>query len=251
MDRRAERAGAGRGPREGRRDEGEEDGREAARAALTERCLRGPDEGLQCRAIRGRARARPARAGSGSLPPNHPIREATIAARDDRTRVNSHIRISPVRLIGADGDQVGIVPLDQAREAARQAGLDLVEVAATARPPVVRVMDWGKHQYEQQKAAREAKKRQHTVDVKEVKFRPLTDQHDFDIKVRNARRFLQKGKKVKVTVRYRGREMRRPELGRKVLDEVRSRLEDVAAVESRSDALEARQMGMTLAPARE
>ncbi|HEV2148834.1 MAG TPA: translation initiation factor IF-3 [Longimicrobiaceae bacterium] len=165
--------------------------------------------------------------------------------------MNNQIRISPVRLIGADGEQVGIVALDQAREAARSAGLDLVEVAATARPPVVRVMDWGKHQYEQQKAAREARKRQHTVDVKEVKFRPLTDTHDFDVKVRNARRFLEKGKKVKVTVRYRGREMRRPELGRKVLDDVSEALGDVAEVENRSDRFEARQLFMTLAPARE
>jgi translation initiation factor IF-3 len=165
--------------------------------------------------------------------------------------VNDGIRISPVRLVDADGEQVGIVPLDQAREAARAAGLDLVEVAATARPPVVRVMDWGKHQYEQQKAAKEARRRQHTVDVKEVKFRPLTDTHDFDVKVRNARRFLEKGKKVKVTVRYRGREMRRPELGRQVLDDVSETLGDLAQVEARSDSFEGRQLFMTLAPARE
>lgn len=165
--------------------------------------------------------------------------------------MNDQIRISPVRLIGADGEQVGIVPLDQAKAAAREAGLDLVEVAARARPPVVRVMDWGKHQYEQQKAAKEARKRQHTVDVKEVKFRPLTDTHDFDVKVRNARRFLEKGKKVKVTVRYRGREMRRPELGRKLMDDVSEALEPLAEVETRSDSFEGRQLTMMLAPKRE
>lgn len=168
----------------------------------------------------------------------------------NQTRVNDRIRISPVRLIGADGEQVGIVSLEQAREAAREAGLDLVEVAATARPPVVRVMDWGRHQYEQQKAAREARKRQHTVDVKEVKFRPLTEQHDFEVKVRNARRFLASGKKVRVTVRYRGREMRRPELGRKVLDQAAEALADLGAVESRNDVMEARQLSMVMAPAR-
>ena len=179
-------------------------------------------------------------------PHTQPRKEDIIATT--RTRVNSQIRISPVRLIGPDGEQVGIVSLDRAREVAGEHGLDLVEVAAGARPPVVRVMDWGKHQYEQQKAAKEARKRQHTVDVKEVKFRPLTDSHDFDIKLRNARRFLDKGKKVKITVRYRGREMRRPEMGRGVMDQVAEALSGRAVVESRNDKLEARQMTMMLAP---
>lgn len=192
----------------------------------------------------------PARAtGAVGSPTLEPRKEDIIATT--RTRVNDQIRISPVRLIGPDGEQVGIVSLDRAREVAQQSGLDLVEVAANARPPVVRVMDWGKHQYEQQKAAKEARKRQHTVDVKEVKFRPLTESHDFDVKVRNARRFLNKGKKVKITVRYRGREMRRPELGRTLMDQVVEALSDEAVVESRSDRLEARQMNMMLAPSPE
>ena len=203
--------------------------------------MRGPDSGVQCSATRGAA----------PLPDVNRERRSTIATTNERTRVNDQIRISPVRLIGADGEQVGIVPLDQAKAAAKEAGLDLVEVAARARPPVVRVMDWGKHQYEQQKAAKEARKRQHTVDVKEVKFRPLTDTHDFDVKLRNARRFLEKGKKVKVTVRYRGREMRRPELGRKLMDDVSEALEPLAEVETRNDRFEGRQLTMMLAPKRE
>lgn len=176
-----------------------------------------------------------------------------IATRRDITnkgpRTNDQIRISPVRLIGADSEQVGVVPLDVAREHARQAGMDLVEIAPRARPPVVRVMDWGKHQYEEQKRKKEAKKKQHTIDVKEVKFRPGTDTHDFEVKLRNARRFLKQGKKVKVTVRYRGREMRRPELGVDMLDQVVDEVKDIATVEARQDRLEARQMMLMLAPA--
>lgn len=138
--------------------------------------------------------------------------------------------------------------MEVARENAREQGLDLVEVAADARPPVVRILDWGKHQYEQQKQAKEARKRQHTVDVKEVKFRPATGQHDFDTKVKNARKFLENGKKVKVTVRYRGREMRRPELGREVLTQVVEAVDDLATVEARNDRIEGRQLTMMLAP---
>jgi translation initiation factor IF-3 len=166
-----------------------------------------------------------------------------------RTRVNDDIRISPIRLVDADGQQVGIVPLEKAREQAAQAELDLVEVAPRARPPVVRIMDWGKYQYEQQKAAKEARKKQHTYDVKELKFRPKTDDHDLDFKVRNARRFLRKGKHVRITVRFRAREMRRPENGQRVLDQVAERLEDVASVSNRDTGLQGRVMQMLLEPA--
>ncbi len=165
-----------------------------------------------------------------------------------KTRVNDDIRISPVRLIDPEGEQVGIVPIDEARDRATTAQLDLVEVAPRARPPVVRIMDWGKFQYEQQKAAKEAKKKQHTYELKEVKFRPKTDDHDMDFKVRNARRFLKKGKHVRITVRFRRREMRRPENGLRVLDEVAERLDDVASVESRDRRLDGRVMQMTLEP---
>ena len=162
--------------------------------------------------------------------------------------MNDQIRISPVRLITADGEQAGIVALEKARDQAQDSGLDLVEVAPNARPPVVRIMDWGKFQFEQQKRAKEAKKRQHTIDIKEVKFRPRTDDHDFAFKLRNARRFLKKGKKVKVTVRFRRGELRRPDLGKKVLSQVARELEDMATVETRSTAIEARQLTMMLAP---
>jgi translation initiation factor IF-3 len=176
----------------------------------------------------------------------NPSKEVVIART--RTRVNEEIRISPIRLVDAEGEQVGIVSLDAARERAAEAGLDLVEVAPRARPPVVRIMDWGKYQYEQQKAAREARKKQHTYDVKELKFRPKTDDHDLDFKVRNARRFLDKGKHVRITVRFRPRELRRPENGARVLDEVAERLDDVASVTSRDRAVQGRVMQMLLEP---
>jgi translation initiation factor IF-3 len=143
---------------------------------------------------------------------------------------------------------VGIVSLDHAREAASEAGMDLVEVAANARPPVVRVMDYGKHRYEQQKAAKEAKKKQHTVDLKELKMRPKIGDHDLDFKMRKARGFLGKGNKVKITMRYRGREMRRPENGIEVMDGIVERLDDVAKVEARDRRLEGRQLTMVLVP---
>ena len=171
--------------------------------------------------------------------------EVLIAAT---TRTNDQIRISPVRVIGVDGEQLGILPIEAARESAREQGLDLVEVAPTARPPVCRIMDWGKHQYEEQKAARESRKRQHTVDVKEVKLRPGTEIHDLQVKLRQARRFLEKGQKVKVTVRFRGGEMRRPEMGYELLDRVVGELDDMAMVESRSREIMGRQLTMMLAP---
>lgn len=141
--------------------------------------------------------------------------------------------------------------LDEAKEKANQSGLDLVEVAARARPPVVRIMDWGKFQYEQAKQRKEAKKRQHTVEVKEVKFRPKTEEHDLNFKVKNARRFLKKGKHVKITVRFRRRELRRPELGQNVLDEVVEATEDLAQVTGRSQRVEGRQLTMMLEPSAE
>lgn len=121
-------------------------------------------------------------------------------------------------------------------------------MAPNARPPVVRIMDWGKFQYEQQKRAKTARKRQHTVDIKEVKFRPKTDDHDFDFKLRHARKFLSKGKKVKVTLMFRWREMRRPELGHQVLDRIVEEVGDIAQVESRTDKIEGRRLIMVLAP---
>ena len=182
----------------------------------------------------------------------NPIAQPNITSEviiaNQTTRINDQIRISPVRVIGSDGEQLGIIPIEVARENAREQGLDLVEVAATARPPVCRIMDWGKHQYEQQKAAKESRKRQHTVDIKEVKLRPGTETHDLQVKLRHARRFLEKGQKVKVTVRYRGGEMRRPEQGYELLDVISTELDDLATVESRSREILGRQLTMMLAP---
>ncbi len=168
-------------------------------------------------------------------------------SNEDRTRVNEQIRISPVRLIGADGEQVGIVPIEEARRVAAERGLDLVEVAAMARPPVVKVMDYGKYRFEQAKAAKAAKKKQHVIHLKEVKYRPGVSDHDFNFKTRHARRFLEEGNKVKLTMMFRGRQVTHPELGREVLLRVFAELEEIAKVEMHPK-LEGKNMTMVLAP---
>jgi translation initiation factor IF-3 len=164
-----------------------------------------------------------------------------------RVRVNRQIRISPVRVIGADGSQLGILEVDVAMRMAEEAGLDLVEVAATARPPVVRIMDYGKYKFEMAKQARVAKKKQHVIELKEVKYRPGIDDHDFDTKTRHARRFLEEKNKVKVTMMFRGRQVAHPELGQAVLDRVSAELADVGKVES-AGRLEGKSMTMILTP---
>jgi translation initiation factor IF-3 len=162
-------------------------------------------------------------------------------------RVNRQIRISPVRVIGADGSQLGIMEVDAALRLADEAGLDLVEVAATARPPVVRVMDYGKYKFEMAKQARQAKKKQHVIELKEVKFRPGIGDHDFDTKVGHARRFLEEKNKVKVTMMFRGRQIAHPELGQAVLNRVSEALADVGKVET-AGRLEGKLMTMIVAP---
>jgi translation initiation factor IF-3 len=162
-------------------------------------------------------------------------------------RVNRQIRISPVRVIGADGSQLGILEVDAALRMAEDQGLDLVEVAATARPPVVRIMDYGKYKFEMAKQARLAKKKQHVIELKEVKYRPGIDDHDFDTKTRHARRFLEEGNKVKVTLMFRGRQIAHPELGREVVDRVAQELTDVAKIES-EPKFEGKSMTMILTP---
>jgi translation initiation factor IF-3 len=152
-----------------------------------------------------------------------------------------------VRVIGAEGEQLGILAVEDAIAQAEGLGLDLVEVAPTARPPVVRIMDYGKFKYEEARKARVAKKKQHHIQVKEVKFRPGIDAHDFEFKVRHALKFLQEGDKVKVTMMYRGRQMAHPEIGREVLLRVAEALQDVGKVES-SPMMEARTMTMIIAP---
>ncbi len=192
----------------------------------------------------------------------HPLAAAECASRvpsrdrlawsgndkqEQRVRVNEQIRLSPVRLIAEDGEQVGIVPVEDALRTARERGLDLVEVAAMARPPVVKIMDYGKYRFEQAKAARVARKKQHNIQVKEVKFRPNISDHDFEFKTRHARNFLKEGNKVKLTMMFRGRQVTHPEFGQEVLDRVFEILQDVAKVEAES-RMEGRNMTMVLAP---
>lgn len=163
-------------------------------------------------------------------------------------RINERIRLSPVRLIGADGEQVGVVPVDEALRMAREQGLDLVEVAANSRPIVCKIMDYGRFRFEQEKKAREAKKQQHQVDIKEVKYRPNINIHDFETKTNRARKFLEQGKHVKVTIMFRMREMRRPENGFELLKRVAESLEDIAKLEKMPDRLEGRDLTMVLRP---
>lgn len=150
-------------------------------------------------------------------------------------------------MIGANGEQVGVVAVEEALRIATEAQLDLVEVAPLARPPVVKIMDYGKYRFEQAKAARAAKKKQHVIHLKEVKYRPGIDVHDFDFKTRHARTFLEEGNKVKLTMMFRGRQVAHPELGREVLDRVMTALADIARVES-DPKLEGRNMSMVIAP---
>lgn len=175
-------------------------------------------------------------------------REEETISTTKKIRINDAIRVSPVRLIDAEGKQVGIVPLDQAKAAAQEAGLDLVEVAPQARPPVVRIMDWGKYRYELQKKERAARKKQHTIEVKELKLRPATDVHDIETKVRHARRFIADGNKVKVTVMFRGREAARPEAAQAIFDRIIADLADGASVEHRDGTIVNRMMTMVLVP---
>ena len=162
--------------------------------------------------------------------------------------MNHQIRLSPVRLIGAEGEQVGVVPIEEARRIAEEAGLDLVEVAAEARPIVVRIMDYGKHRFETAKKARDARKKETRIAVKQLKLRPAIDEHDLETKLAHAKRFLGEGDKVRVTIMFRGRDLRRPENGRKVLDRVIEILAEVAVVESAPGEIINRDMSMTLAP---
>ncbi len=162
-------------------------------------------------------------------------------------RVNDRIRKSPVRLIDADGAQVGIVQLGEAKSRARERGLDLVEVGEHADPPVVKIMDWGKVKFDRDKKARESRKKTVVIDVKEVKFRPTIGDNDFNIKLNRALRFLKQGKKVKITVFFRYRQLRRPELGSQILDKITEASAELGTVENRS-RLEGRQMTMIISP---
>ncbi|MEO0730562.1 MAG: translation initiation factor IF-3 [Pseudomonadota bacterium] len=162
-------------------------------------------------------------------------------------RTNDQIRVREVRLIDENGDNVGVVDTEDALERATAAGVDLVEVSPDAKPPVAKIMDYGKYKYQEQKKAAEARKKQKTVEVKEIKMRPNIDNHDYDVKMRAMRRFFDEGDKVKVTLRFRGREMAHQYLGMEVLKRVKSETEEIAKVELEPRS-EGRQMIMVLAP---
>lgn len=150
-------------------------------------------------------------------------------------------------MIDEEGNQLGVVSTKEALEKAEDVGLDLVEVSPTAKPPVCKILDYGKYKYEQQKKAAEARKKQKTVDVKEVKIRPGIEEHDYGVKMKNARRFLEGGDKVKVTMRFRGREMAHQDIGVELLDRMKSELAEISKVEMAAK-MEGRQMIMVLSP---
>jgi translation initiation factor IF-3 len=184
-------------------------------------------------------------------------RKSTIARRphnappqrDTGPRVNDRIRGPEIRLIGADGENVGVVTPARAMQMAEEAGLDLVEISPNAEPPVCKIMDFGKFKYEQQKREAEARKKQHIIEIKEIKFRPGTDKHDYDVKMRSVLKFLGEGDKVKVTLRFRGREMAHQQLGLELLNRVADDViaEEAGKVES-FPRLEGRQMVMMIGP---
>ncbi len=169
--------------------------------------------------------------------------------RETGPRVNDRIRAPEIRLIGADGENVGVVTPGRAMQLAEEAGLDLVEISPNATPPVCKIMDFGKFKYESQKKEAEARKKQKIIEIKEVKFRPNTDVHDYDVKMRNVVRFLEGGDKVKVTLRFRGREMAHTDLGRNLLERVAEDVKEIGKVEN-MPRIEGRQMVMMIGPAK-
>ena len=171
----------------------------------------------------------------------------TAPKDQDGPRVNTEIDVRSIRLIDADGEMVGVVSLREGLDMAAEVGLDLVEVSPNADPPVCKILDFGKYKYEAQKKKNEARKKQKVIEVKEVKLRPNIDDNDYDVKMRAMRKFIAEGDKVKITLRFRGREMAHQHLGMQVLDRVREQLDDVAKVES-LPRMEGRQMVMIVAP---
>ena len=168
-------------------------------------------------------------------------------ARKDGPRINEEIRVREVHLIDRDGTNKGTVSIADALAAAQEAGLDLVEISPNAAPPIVKILDYGKYKYQEQKKAAEARKKQKVVEVKELKYRPMIDDHDYDVKMRAMQRFFEEGDKVKVTLRFRGREMAHQELGTQLLARVKEDTAKIAKVES-EPRFEGRQMVMVLAP---
>lgn len=171
----------------------------------------------------------------------------TVAPAKDGPRVNYDIRLHEVQLINIEGKNVGVVSFDEAISQAEQAGLDLVEIAPQSEPPVCKILDYGKYRFQAQKKAAEARKKQKIIEIKEVKFRPNIDSHDYDVKKRAMIRFLEEGDKVKVTLRFRGREMAHQDLGFKLLERIKEEMADLCKVESHP-SFEGRQVMMVLAP---
>ena len=161
--------------------------------------------------------------------------------------MNNEIDAPQVRVVNADGDMVGVISVEEGVELADDVGLDLVEVSPNADPPVCKILDYGKYKYAEQKKANEARKKLKTIDIKEIKMRPGIDEHDYQVKMRSVRRFLDGGDKVKMTIRFRGREMAHLDLGMKVLDRVREEIDELAKVEQ-FPKTEGRLMTMVIAP---
>ena len=181
------------------------------------------------------------------MPPVGGGRRFSRDPRGPQIRINHRIRVPEVRVVAEDGSNLGVLSTEQALRRAQEVGLDLVEVNPKASPPVCKILDFGKYKYEEKKRARDAKRKQTVVEVKEIKLRPKTDDHDLDTKVRAARKFLEAGNKVKIVCRFRGREITHPERARMQLDFLVSKLEDLANVEQRP-AMEARTMAVLIAP---
>jgi translation initiation factor IF-3 len=182
----------------------------------------------------------------GEPPIRRPNRAPPVAAKDG-PRTNDEIRNAQVQLIDQHGTNLGTVETVVAVKMAMEAGMDLVEISPNTSPPVCKIMDYGKYKFQAQKKAAEARKKQKTVEIKEIKLRPMIDDHDYDVKMRAMLRFFEEGDKVKITLRYRGREMAHQEIGTKLLDKVKAAVADVAKVEQ-DPRFEGRQVVMVLAP---
>ncbi|MFP3019453.1 MAG: translation initiation factor IF-3 [Arsenophonus sp.] len=165
-----------------------------------------------------------------------------------QNRINTEIRAYEVRLTGLNGEQIGIISLKEAIEKAEEANVDLVEISPNADPPVCRIMDYGKFLYEKNKSLKEQKKKQRVIQIKEIKFRPGTDQGDYQVKLRNLIRFLDDGDKAKITLRFRGREMSHQQIGIDMLNRIKNDLDEMSVVESFPTKIEGRQMIMLLSP---
>jgi translation initiation factor IF-3 len=170
-----------------------------------------------------------------------------VQAKGDEHRINDRIEAREVRLVNQDGEMIGVVPLRDALERADEVGLDLVEISPNATPPVCKILDYGKFKYEAQKKANAARKKQKVIEVKEIKMRPSIDQNDYSIKMKKVREFLDEGDKVKVTMRFRGREMAHQHLAMNILEKVKDEMADLAKIEQ-FPKLEGRQMIMVMAP---